>query len=130
MIILDENIPDNQRQLLKSWRLSCRQIGFEVGRKGMKDDEIIPLLMQLHRPTFFTLDTGFFHSQLCHSRYCLVYLDVRRNETAFFARRLLRLEALNTQAKRMGKVIRVSHSGLVIWISPSQAEVRIGWQNS
>ena len=55
MIILDENLPDSQRQLLKGWRISFRQIGFEIGREGMKDDEIIPLLHGLNRPTFFTL---------------------------------------------------------------------------
>ncbi len=43
MIILDENFPDSQRQLLKGWRVSFRQIAFEIGREGMKDDEIIPL---------------------------------------------------------------------------------------
>jgi hypothetical protein len=30
MIILDENIPEDQRQLLRSWRVPVRQIGFEV----------------------------------------------------------------------------------------------------
>lgn len=36
MNVLDENIPDNQRQLLRSWRIHVRQIGHEVGRQGMK----------------------------------------------------------------------------------------------
>ena len=43
MNILDENIIDNQRRQLKSWRISVRQIGYEIGRKGMKDREIIPV---------------------------------------------------------------------------------------
>lgn len=42
MIILDENFPDSQCRLLKSWRISLRQIGFEIGREGMKDDEYHP----------------------------------------------------------------------------------------
>ena len=95
----------------------------------MKDDEIIPLLMQLRYPTFFSLDIGFFNSRLCHRRYCLACLDVEEHEAAYFTRRLLRLESLNTEAKRMGKVIRASQSGLVIWTSPSQAELRLGWQD-
>ncbi len=37
--LLDENIIDNQRRLLNSWRIPVRQIGYEVGRKGMKDQE-------------------------------------------------------------------------------------------
>jgi hypothetical protein len=46
MNLLDENIPESQRQLLRSWRIRIRQIGDEVGRKGMKDEAIIPLLHQ------------------------------------------------------------------------------------
>jgi hypothetical protein len=42
--ILDENIPEHQRQKLKDW---CRvyQIGDDIGRKGIKDDEIITFLL-------------------------------------------------------------------------------------
>ena len=60
MNILDENVPESQPVLLRSWRIAFRQIGQDVGRMGMKDDEIIPLLHQLDRPTFFTLDGDFF----------------------------------------------------------------------
>ncbi len=52
MNILDENVLKDQRQLLHSWRIAIHQIGYDVGRKGMQDDEIIPLLHQLRRPTF------------------------------------------------------------------------------
>jgi len=38
MNILDENIPEDQRQLLRSWRILARQIGHEVGRPGMQPD--------------------------------------------------------------------------------------------
>ncbi len=38
MIILDENFPESQRQLLRGWRVPpIRQIGYEVGRSGMQD---------------------------------------------------------------------------------------------
>jgi hypothetical protein len=39
--ILDENIPKNQRQLLESWRIHVRQIGFNIGQRGMQDEEIM-----------------------------------------------------------------------------------------
>ncbi|MCP4373884.1 MAG: hypothetical protein GY797_38145 [Deltaproteobacteria bacterium] len=42
MIIIDENLPDSQRQLLQGWRVSFKQVAFEIGREGLKDDEIIP----------------------------------------------------------------------------------------
>ncbi|MBI3242050.1 MAG: hypothetical protein HYZ49_07140 [Chloroflexi bacterium] len=44
MNILDENILDSQRQLLLDWRIPVRQIGYDVGRKGLKDKEIITFL--------------------------------------------------------------------------------------
>ena len=46
--ILDENIPENQRQLLRSWRMGMRQIGYEVGRQGLKDREIILVAHRRH----------------------------------------------------------------------------------
>ena len=115
MNILDENIPRNQRELLLSWRVSIRQIGYDTGRKGIQDDEIIPLLHQLRRPTFFTRDSDFFDRRLCHQRYCLVYMDVNKYEAALFVRRVLWHPELDTQAKRMGAVIRVSNRGLLLY---------------
>lgn len=44
MILLDENFPESQHQLLRSWRIRPQQIGYEIGRKGMQDEEIIPFL--------------------------------------------------------------------------------------
>jgi hypothetical protein len=74
--ILDENVPESQRLLLRSRRVAVRQIGLDMGRTGMTDDEIIPLLHQLNRPTFFTLDADFCDRRLCHEGYCLVHLDI------------------------------------------------------
>lgn len=127
MNILDENIIDNQRRQLKSWRVSVRQIGYEIGRKGMKDREIIPFLHQLSQPTFFTRDDGFYERRLCHTGYCLVYLDVRKEEVATFVRRVLRHRAFKTKAKRMGKVIRASHTGLSVWTLHVEKEERLDW---
>ncbi len=54
MNILDENIVETQCRLLRKWRIRFRQIGFGVGREGMKDSEIISLLHDLASPTFIT----------------------------------------------------------------------------
>ena len=51
MNILDENIIASQRQRLRSWRITVQQIGVDIARKGLQDEEIIPFLHQLHRPT-------------------------------------------------------------------------------
>jgi len=126
--ILDENIPSNQRQLLESWRIRSRQIGFDIGRRGMKDDEIIPFLLQQRRPTFLTRDEDFYNRRLCHADYGLVYLAVDKYEAAIFARRLLRHREFDTQAKRMGVVIRVSSVGLSFWRLHTERETHAGWE--
>ena len=59
MNILDENIPESQRAELRTKRVPVRKIGHDITRKGIKDDQIIPLLHHLDRPTFFTLDGDF-----------------------------------------------------------------------
>lgn len=127
MILLDEQFAESQRQLLRSWHVPVRQIGVDVGRKGMKDDEIPALLLQLRRPTFFTLDFGFFRAHLCHQRYCLVYIDAHEYEAASFARRLLQHPDFDCEADRMGAVVRVSHTGLAVWRAHAQVEQRLDW---
>jgi hypothetical protein len=127
MNILDENIPVNQRQLLRRWRIPARQIGDEVGRAGMKDDEILVLLRQLRRPTLFTRDLGFFDQRLCHQRYSIVCLAVERDEAALFTRRVLRHPDMSTQIQRMGSVLRVSQIGMNVWKLNAHREEFIEW---
>lgn len=82
MNILDENIIANQRQLLRSWRIRIRQIGYDIAHKGITDEQIIPFLLQRRRPTFFTRDLGFFARSLCHRRYSIVCLAIEKHEVA------------------------------------------------
>ena len=128
MNVLDENISRIQRQLLQDWGIPIRHIGYEIGRKGMKDHEIIPFLMTLVHPTIFTLDWDYFEAGLCHFRYCLVFLDVKRDESAIFVRRFLRHEEFDTQRKRMGAVIRVSYAGLSVWHPRAQKARYHAWE--
>ncbi len=128
MNVLDENIDRPQRQQLQSWKVHFRHIGTQLGRLGMEDrQQIIPLLHALRRPTFFTLDRDFSQPELCHSGYCLVYLDVEPDEAAAYIRRFLRHPAFRTQAQRMGKVVRVRPTGLSWWEVGVKAERALSW---
>jgi hypothetical protein len=127
MIILDENIIENQCQLLRSWRIQYRQIGYTTGKQGLKDKEIISLLHSMQRPTFFTRDDDFFKPNLCHAKYSIVYLAIKKDEAGNFIRRLLRHKEFNTTTKRMGKVVRVSHSGLSVWRLHIENQIRLNW---
>jgi hypothetical protein len=127
MNILDENVIESQYQLLQRWRISVRQIGQEVSRKGIQDDEIIPFLLTFRGSTFFTRDLGFFERGLCHRRYCLVCMAVDKNESANFVRRLLVHPEFDSQAKRMGTVLRISSRRLQVWRLNAEKEEPLEW---
>ena len=127
MIVLDENVFEGQRAQLRKWRMSVCQIGYDVGRKGMTDDEIIPLLRRLRRPTFFTRDADFFAKNLCSDRLCLAYLDVKPLHVADYIRRFLRQSDFRTWTQRKGCVIRVAVSGISAWRIHAPRVARYQW---
>jgi hypothetical protein len=109
VIVLDENIIAGQCAKLRGWRIPFRQIGMDIGRKGMDDlDEMLPLLHRLSRPTFFTRDADFYLPHLRHASYCLVVLSVSKDEAATHIRCFLRDPGFDSRAKRMGCVVRVN----------------------
>jgi hypothetical protein len=115
MLVLDENLPAGQRRLLHRWRIHFRVIGKEVGFSGAKDENLIPVLHRLSRPTFFSLDRNFYRRDWAHAGYCLVWLDVRAGQAAEYMRRFLRHRSFDTQAKRLGNVARVHVNGIEFW---------------
>lgn len=127
MIVLDENVLESQRDILHRRRVRARQIGVDVAPKGVEDEAILSLLVRLRRPTFFTRDLGFFDRSVCHKRYCVVCLAVHRNEVATFVRRVLRHPQLDTIAKRLGTVLRVSAAGLRLWRVHAEEEEVLEW---
>lgn len=128
MNILDENISIPEKKRLLAKRVHVRQIGAEVGRLGMKDvNEIIPLLHTLRQPTLFTRDHDFYKPSLRHHDYCLVLLDVDFDEVAKYVHSFLRHKDFRTQVQRMGKVIRVRHSGISYWQVNQEAERALSW---
>lgn len=128
MIIIDENIVQSQRYRLGALKIHFRQVGFEIGRRGMKDrNDIIPLLHKLRRPTFFTCDQDYYEKALLHEGYCLVYLDVWPTEAAEYIRRFLGHRSFRTQAQRMGKVVRVRRSGLSWWEMGAKTACTVSW---
>lgn len=128
MNILDEDISRSQCQQLAAWKIHFQKIGVGIGRAGMKDrEELLPLLHRLKRPTFFTLDHGFYHPTLLHQGYALVFLDVWDDEAAEYIRRFLRYPEFRTQSQRMGKIVRVRHSDVSYWQIHLKGERALGW---
>jgi len=125
--LLDENIAEEERLRLRAWRIRTRHIGHDFERKGVQDEGIIPMLHQLRHVTFFTRDGDFYGRSLCHSNYCLVFLAVAPDQAASFIRRFLRHNKFQTQAQRMGCVIRASSAGLTVWRLHAESEISFTW---
>ncbi len=115
MNLLDENIPLEQRDLLQARGVPCRAIGQDIAQLSIGDDNILVLLHRLKHPTLFTRDVDFFHRDLAHENYALVWLDVAPGEAALFVRRFLRHPRFRTKAARLGVVARVHHDGVHFW---------------
>lgn len=115
MLVLDENLSAGQQLWLRKWRIRFRMVGAEIAAAGDQDENLIPALHRLAQPTFFTLDRDFYRPTLAHSGYCLVWLDVRGRLAAEFIRRFLRHSRFDTQAKRLGLVVRIHDLGVHFW---------------
>lgn len=127
MNVLDENIIVSQRDLLHDRGIAFRQIGVDVGRAGISDQQVVTLLHGLTRPTFFTRDCDFYDRELCHLRYCLVYIDAEEEEVALHVAATLRHPQLKTWAQRQGTVLRVSIPGIRVWRLHASRETRLSW---
>jgi len=125
--LLDENFSEDQRPLLREWHIPYRQIGREISHLGAKDSEIIPLLHRHRRVTFFTQDRDFFKRNLVHAAYCLVLLDVRADDTAWFVRRFLSHPRFKSEAKRLGIVVRVHYARIEFWKRNSAKIENLDW---
>jgi hypothetical protein len=115
MLVLDENLPSDQRQLLRKWRIRFRAIGVNLVTSGTPNENLIPVFHALPAPTFFTLDRNFYRRAWAHENYCLVWLDAPAREAADFIRRFLRHSNFDTASKRMGVVARVHFRGIEFW---------------
>jgi len=115
MIILDENFTRVEKFKLKKFKKSIKQIGFEIEKSGIKDNDIIPFLHKIKNPTFFTLDNDFFNTNLRHKGYSIVWLNVEINKIAEFAIKFLKHDSFNTISKRMGKIVQITTQRVRYW---------------
>lgn len=129
MLVLDENLPAEQRLWLRKWRVRFRVVGVDVALLGTQDENLISLLHCLPQPTFFTLDQDFHRTRWAHASYGLVWLDVEDDQAAEFIRRFLRHPAFDTQAKRMGIVARVHPGGVRFWKVKQRGAQLVAWHH-
>jgi hypothetical protein len=127
MLILDENVIESQRQILLRARLHFRQIGLELERKGIGDDDIHRLLHRLHQPRLFTRDLRLFRANVRHPRFCVAVLSVSRDAVAACAVRLLHHPMLRENRQRMGALLNVWETGIRLWRYDERQEHHLDW---
>ena len=130
MLVLDENLPAGQRQLLHKWRIRFRVVGIDVAAWGDDDENLIPVLHHLPQPTFFSLDKDFYDRNLLHSAYGLFWLDVGDDRAAEFIRRFLRHPLFKTQTQRMGFVARIHNLGITFYPMRRRSAQSVPWPGS
>ncbi len=84
----------------------------------IRDERVPELLLTLNRPTFITIDHGFWQRKICHSGYCILYFALAKEEQGELPpllRRLLHLPEFHTRAAHMGKVARVQKQLATYW---------------
>src|SRR5258708_6196456 len=109
-LILDEQI--DLQVVLPSLRRWTSVKPLQDVRPGelVRDDRIPEILLTLAKPTFVTIDHGFWDRRLCHPEYCILYFALRNDQQEFLPRMLRALfkqTGFNTRASRMGKVARI-----------------------
>ena len=128
MNVLDENIPRDQADLLRQWGVRFRSISRDLGYQGITDEDIVPLLLRLKKPTLLTRDEDFWDRYLAHPRYAVAWFDVEVEETAFWMKRFLTHPLFRTSAQRLGKIVRVRPSGIEYWSKNSAASSHVDWR--
>ena len=127
-LVLDDQL-DWQKILppLEGWMTAVRLQDLRPG-EHILDDRVPELLLTLNKPTFVTIDHGFWNRWLCHSGYCILHFAVRNEKQAelpLLMRRLFRLAAFRTRAVRMGKVARVGTNAVAYWEAAKKVKLNL-----
>ena len=102
--------------LLRKWT-TAGQIGHEVARKSLTDEEIIPrLLLRVGRTTLLTQDRAIYDDHSPHRGYCLLVMprNASPEQLDHLTRVVFRTVGFGTVAHRLGKTAYVS-GGMIRW---------------
>jgi hypothetical protein len=109
-LILDEQL-DAQLLLPAIQRWASVKPLPEVRPGELILDERIPqILLTLQKPTFVTIDHGFWNRRFCHPNYCILCFalpDDQQEQLARMLRDLFKQKGFTTRTARMGKVARI-----------------------
>ncbi len=102
---------------LRRWATTARLQELRPG-EHILDERVPQILLTCHEPNFITIDSDFWTPKLCHTGYCIIYIEIddrRQQEIPRLLRRLFRDGRFKSQKQRLGTVIRVSRVGISFW---------------
>ena len=126
MIVLDEQLLGrNLEILIVAWYPGAGVYITDLRPNTViKDDAIPALLGQQAHPTFITINASdFWQKVTITDRFCIICFtlpDTRVREIALKLRAVFQRAEFSTKAKRMGKVIRVTDTGISYYTSHNQ----------
>ena len=121
MIVLDEHLQGIglERAVARWYRGRVCFIASLRPSSVIKDDGIPHLLRSARQPTFVTQNWKHFWQRIpAHDHFCIMCFALppeQAMEISPCLRRLFRLPAFQTRAKRMGKVVRVTSAGVIYY---------------
>lgn len=129
MLVLDEQLLGRHLEaaLGRWYRGPVRFITDLRPRTVIKDDAIPVLLRQQQHATFLTInEPDFWRKVAIDARFCVICFalpDSRAREIPGLLRAVFRIPAFRTKARRMGKVLRVTH-GTVSYYTYRERQIR------
>ena len=129
-IVLDEQLSDDEVLAPLARWITVQRLDDLRPTEVIKDDRVPLLLRELSRPTFVTIDMGFWNRNLRDGKYCILCFPLRNDEQhqlPGLLRRVLQLPEFRTRARRMGKIARVSTARLEFWQQGDEQLHRLTW---
>ncbi len=131
MFILDEHLAYKRILAPLQKRLKFQRLIEVRPGEQILDDRIPEILLTLNRPTFLTIDQGFWSANWCHPNYAILFFALSRqdeDQLPGLLLDLLRLPPFRNRAERMGKVVRVGQTSIQYWEFGSDKLQELTWK--
>src|SRR5258708_23211637 len=109
LFVLDDQLDASAvLPIIQKWAKVTRLRDLRIGQQVL-DDRVPSILLAINKPTFLTIDQGFWSRRWCNPNYCVLYFALRSDQQGHIPdllRKLMRLPEFQTRSRRTGKVAR------------------------
>src|SRR5258708_16672019 len=131
LFVLDDQLDASAvLPIIQKWAKVTRLRDLRIGQQVL-DDRVPSILLAINKPTFLTIDQGFWSRRWCNPNYCVLYFALRSDQQARIPdllRRLMRLPEFQTQSRRNGKIAIVCLESVEYWQWQMTDPQRITWK--